>query len=39
MLSAVAANKEVRKLEAVIRKLKDEIDILRKTKSDLLSDI
>jgi len=36
MLSAVAANKEVRKFDAIIRQLENEIDILRTTKADLL---
>jgi len=37
MLSAVAANKEVRKLNLIIRNLENEIEILRNTKTSLLS--
>ena len=39
MLSAVSANREARKLNLIIRKLESEIDILRKTKADLLSQL
>lgn len=37
MLSAVAANKEARKLNEIIRNLETEIDILKETKISLLS--